>query len=337
MGRPIAVVSHPACQEHDTGPGHPESRARLPAIQAAIQADPALAGGVIVEVVGRPAEVEDLLRVHAGNHVALLRATAEQAAARGAVDWLDPYTAVSGESWRAAAAAAGCAITAAELVATGDARAAFALSRPPGHHARYDAAAGFCLINNVAVAARRLQARGLARRVLVVDWDAHHGDGTQAIFWDDPSVYVLSVHLEDEFPGTGAADERGGGAGRGATRNLPLARGTAADAYLRGFTGALAAALDEFSPDFVLLSAGFDPLAGDPEGGFALEPEDVHALTAEVIERTRSTADGRVAAILEGGYVPERIAQGAVNVLRALAGLPVAAERGARGADAAVP
>jgi acetoin utilization deacetylase AcuC-like enzyme len=337
MSRPIAVVSHPACQTHDTGPGHPESRERLPAIRAAIQADPALAGGVIVEVAGQPAELDDLLRVHARDHVALLRATAERAAARGAIDWLDPDTAVSGDSWRAAVAAAGCAITAAELVAAGDAPAAFALARPPGHHARFDAAAGFCLVNNVAVAARRLQATGLARRVLVVDWDAHHGDGTQAIFWDDPSVYVLSVHLEHEFPGTGAADERGGGAGRGTTRNLPLARGTAAGAYLRGFAGALGETLEEFSPDFVLLSAGFDGLAGDPEGGFALEPEDVHALTAEVLERTRPSAEGRVVAVLEGGYVPGRLARGAVNVLRALAGLPAAAERGAGGADAALP
>src|SRR5512133_2133731 len=146
MGRPIAVVSHPACQAHDTGPAHPESRARLPAIRAAIRADPALADGVLVEVDGQPADVDDLLRVHARDHVALLRATAERAASRGVIDWLDPDTAVSGASWLAAAAAAGCAITAAELVATGHARAAFALARPPGHHARYDAAGGFCLV-----------------------------------------------------------------------------------------------------------------------------------------------------------------------------------------------
>jgi acetoin utilization deacetylase AcuC-like enzyme len=337
MGRPVAVVSHPACQAHDTGPVHPESRGRLPAIHAAIHADPALAAGVVVEVDGQPADVDDLLRVHARDHVALLRATAEQAASRGVIDWLDPDTAVSGSSWLAVVAAAGCAITAAELVATGRARAAFALTRPPGHHARYDAATGFCLVNNVAVAARRLQATGLARRVLVVDWDAHHGDGTQAIFWDDPSVYVLSVHLEHEFPGTGAADERGGGDGRGTTRNLPLARGTAADEYRRRFGAALSATLDEFSPDFVLLSAGFDVLTGDPEGGFTLEPEDVHAVTAEIVDRTRASADGRVVAVLEGGYVPERIALGAVNVLRALAGLPAAAERGARGDDLVAP
>jgi acetoin utilization deacetylase AcuC-like enzyme len=336
MARPIAIVSHPACFAHETGEGHPDSRARLPAIREAIRADPRL-GDACLEVEAQPAEEVDLLRVHAADHLALVRDTATRAGARGGIDWLDPDTAVSGESWLAVSGAAGCAITAAELVATGHARAAFALSRPPGHHARFDAAAGFCLVNNVAVAARRLQAMGLARRILIVDWDAHHGDGTQAIFWDDPSVYLLSVHLDDEFPGTGAADERGGGAGRGATRNLPLSRTTTAAAYRERFTESLDATLAEFAPDFVLVSAGFDCLAGDPEGGLGLEPADLHAITRLILERTQPSAAGRVVAVLEGGYVPERIGQGAVNVLRALADLPPHAGRDVPGAGAAAP
>lgn len=326
MPRRLALVRHPACFAHDTGDGHPESRARLPAIRDAVRADPDLGPDVLVEVDAQPALEEDLLRVHAREHVALVRATAERAGARGAIDFLDPDTAVSGLSWMAALGAAGCAITAAELVATGHARAAFALARPPGHHARWGAAAGFCLFDNVAIAARRLQAIGLAERVLVVDWDVHHGDGTQAIFWEDPTVYVLSLHAWPHYPGTGAPDERGAGAGAGATRNVPVPLGTSGAEYRRMFSSALREALAEFTPDLVLVSAGFDCLAGDPIGGLLLEPADLHALTLELLERTKASADGRVVCVLEGGYVPERVGLGVANVLRALGGLPARRE-----------
>jgi acetoin utilization deacetylase AcuC-like enzyme len=322
MPRRLALVTHPACFAHDTGEGHPESRARLPAIREAVREDDALSPDVLVEVDAQPALEEDLLRVHAKEHVALVRATAEEAGARGRIDFLDPDTAVSGASWTAALGAAGSAITAAELVATGHARAAFALARPPGHHARFGAAAGFCLFDNVAVAARRVQAIGLAERVLVVDWDVHHGDGTQAIFWEDPSVYVLSLHAWPQYPGTGAADERGAGAGAGTTRNVPVPVGTSARDYRRLFSGALSAALAEFTPDLVLVSAGFDCLSGDPLGGLPLEPEDLHAMTRELLDATSSSAEGRLACVLEGGYVPARAGLGVANVLRALAGLP---------------
>jgi acetoin utilization deacetylase AcuC-like enzyme len=323
MPRPLVLATHPACFAHDTGEGHPESRARLMAIRDAVGADPEL-GNVITEVGAQPAEMEDLLRVHAPEHIELVRDTARRAAERDAIDWLDPDTAVSPASWLAALGAAGCAVTAAELVAKGRARAGFALSRPPGHHARWDAAAGFCLFDNVGVATRRLQALGLAEKILIVDWDVHHGDGTQATFWEDPSVYCLSLHAWPQYPGTGSADERGGGPGYGTTRNVPLPLGTSAAAYRRHFSRALEATLREFTPDLVLVSAGFDCLAGDPVGGLQLEPEDLHAITGELVERTRASAGGRLVAVLEGGYVPERVGLGAVNVMRALAGLPAA-------------
>ena len=333
MPVPLVLVKHPACFAHDTGPMHPEAPARLLGILDAVRADPELGRDVLVEVDAQPVETEDLLRVHDARHVSFVRALADRAEREGHVEWVDPDTAVSGSSFLAAVAAAGCAVTAAELVATGHARAAFALARPPGHHAGPRRAAGFCLFNNVMVAARRLQALELARRVLVVDWDVHHGDGTQAIAWEDPATYYLSLHLFPHYPGTGAAAERGAGEGAGTIRNVPLSPGTGRVEYRRRFSATLAASLRELEPDLVLVSAGFDCLAGDPLGGLLLEPEDLHAITQEIVERTRASAEGRVVAVLEGGYVPERMGRGAVNVLRALAGLPVAASRVLHAAD----
>jgi acetoin utilization deacetylase AcuC-like enzyme len=328
MPAPLALVKHPACLAHDTGPEHPEAAVRVSAILDAVHADPELGRDVLVEVDAQPVETEDLVRAHAPEHVAFVRALADRAREEG-IQWIDPDTAVSGSSFLAAVAAAGCAVTAAELVATGHARSAFALARPPGHHAAARRAAGFCLFNNVVIAARRLQSLGLARRILIVDWDVHHGDGTQAIVWEDPTIDYLSLHLSPHYPGTGAAWERGGGAGAGTVRNVPLPPGTGRVEYRRRFSEALTASLRELEPELVLVSAGFDCLADDPLGGLLLEPEDLHAITQEVVERTRPSAEGRVVAVLEGGYVLERMGLGAVNVIRALAGLPAVSARSA--------
>jgi acetoin utilization deacetylase AcuC-like enzyme len=328
MPAPLALVAHPACARHDTGPGHPESPARLEGILSAVRGDPALERDGLRLVEPVPAGVEDLERAHDPTHVARVRALAERAEREGGIAWADPDTAVSPASYQAALAAAGCAISAAELVARGEARGALALARPPGHHAGGARAAGFCLFNNVVVAARRVQALRLAERVLVVDWDVHHGDGTQAILWEDPTCAYLSLHLYPHYPGTGAAGERGGGAGEGHVRNVPLPHGTTRTRYRRAFSDGLEAALRSFSPDLVLVSAGFDCLAGDPLGGLDLEPGDLHALTVEIADRTRGSAAGRVAAVLEGGYLPARMGAGAVEVLRGMGGLESASRRG---------
>jgi len=322
VAAPLLVLVHPACSRHDAGPGHPESPDRLDGILAAVRASTDLEREGLRVVEPALATVEDLERAHDPAHVARVRAMAVRAASEGSAVWADPDTAVSAASFEAALAAAGCAIAAAEAVASGEARGAFALSRPPGHHAGPSRAAGFCLFDNVVIAARRLQARGLARKVLVVDWDVHHGDGTQAILWEDPSAAYLSLHLWPHYPGTGSADERGGGAADGHVRNVPLGHGTSREAYRDAFSKALGATLEGFAPDVVLVSAGFDCLAGDPLGGLLLEPEDLRAITAEIVERTRATARGRVAAVLEGGYVPARMGAGVVEVLRGMAGLP---------------
>jgi acetoin utilization deacetylase AcuC-like enzyme len=180
---------------------------------------------------------------------------------------------------------------------------------------------GFCLFNNVAVAARWLQAERRAERVLIVDWDVHHGNGTQDVFWEDPSVFYLSLHQWPHYPGTGAADEVGGGAGRGFTLNVPLAAATPRAEYLRSYAESLDAVLERFRPDFILVSSGFDVLAGDPLGGQLLEPADMHELTAGLMARADELCGGRIVVLLEGGYEVKRTGLGAVAVIRALAGV----------------
>ncbi|HET9596010.1 MAG TPA: histone deacetylase, partial [Anaeromyxobacteraceae bacterium] len=200
----------------------------------------------------------------------------------------------------------------------------FGLVRPPGHHAYADRQMGFCLVNNAAVAVRRAQVRAGVRRALVVDWDAHHGNGTEALFLGDPEVYVLSLHLSPGYPWSGDASERGVGPGHGATLNVPLPAGTGGAEYRRRFGAALDEALAAFTPDLVVLSAGLDLLDGDPEGGLALAPADLHGLAGDLLARLPAAARGRVAAVLEGGYALGRIGAGLVQLLRGLAGLPPA-------------
>lgn len=313
---------HPDCGLHDTGWGHPEHQGRLPAIVKAIYQDTPALIEVMLQREAEPAGLAELRRVHSPEHIERVRAAVAEAERTGAQVSLDADTVVSAASWDAALAAAGCAVSGVRLVLDGEAATAFAGSRPPGHHATRDLAMGFCLFNNVAVAARWAQAERGVERVLIIDWDVHHGNGTQDIFYADPSVYYLSLHQSPHYPGTGEAEERGAGAGLGTTRNLPLPEGTTAAEYRRLFEGALAAVLAEFAPELVLISAGFDCLAGDPLGGLGLEPGDLHALTRLVLERTQATARGKVVAVLEGGYAPARVGAGVVAVIRALGGLP---------------
>jgi acetoin utilization deacetylase AcuC-like enzyme len=227
-------------------------------------------------------------------------------------------TMMSPVSWDAMLAAAGSVMTACDAVLRGNARNGFALARPPGHHATPDKSMGFCLVNNVAIVARLLQQRGV-ERVLIIDWDVHHGNGTQDIFYADPSVYFMSFHQSPWYPGTGMRGETGTGDGVGTTRNVPLTAGTTGTQFQELFRRELDAALSDFSPDFVLVSAGFDCLRGDPLGQLLLEPADLHAVTTHLLQ---VLPDVGVVHTLEGGYNPPRVGAGVVDVMRALAGLP---------------
>jgi acetoin utilization deacetylase AcuC-like enzyme len=311
---------HEACGRHDTGWGHPEHQGRLPAILDAIYKETPDLIDLVLQSEAELVTDADVLRAHSDAHLQRLRQAAELAMQTERLVGLDADTVVSPASWEAAMASAGCVLSAARLVLEKRVPTAFALARPPGHHATVDISMGFCLVNNVAVAARWLRKEGVDR-VLIVDWDVHHGNGTQDIFYADPSVYYLSLHQHPWYPGTGYPEERGMGAARNTNRNVQLRAGTTAAEYLVQFEDAMDAAIEEFAADFVIVSAGFDNLRGDPLGGLLLEPADLHAATRLLLDR-HSGKTGLVFA-LEGGYAPARVGAGVVAVLRALAGLPM--------------
>jgi len=324
---PVGFLLHPEAPLHDTGWGHPEHQGRLRALASAVGRDLLALHERVVQI--EPGEVsdEDLLRVHTPDHLALVRAAVERATQEATPVALDANTMVSSASWGAAAGSTAALLTAVGQVADGTLSSAFVATRPPGHHATPDRAMGFCLINHVAVAARWLQATGRAERVLIVDWDVHHGNGTQDTFYADGTVFYLSLHQSPHYPGTGQTSETGTGDGAGWTLNVPLPAGTPVAEYRRQFSSALERGMETCRPDFVLISAGFDVMAGDPLGGMLLEPEDLHHLTREVMARAGGQSeegDSRgvgIVATLEGGYDPGRTGLGAAAVLRALAGI----------------
>jgi acetoin utilization deacetylase AcuC-like enzyme len=313
-------VSHPDCTVYDTGPGHPESARRLQALSAALeQAQPELQGRV-ARVDGRYATEDELALVHARSHVEKVQVAVRAAADSQSLLYLDPDTVVSPGSWDAALAASGTVLTAVEALLDGSARNAFCAARPPGHHATPDRAMGFCLFNNVAVGARLAQQRGL-QQVLIIDWDVHHGNGTEAIFYEDADVFYLSMHQSPHYPGTGQHAHRGHGQGEGRNLNLPVPPGLPADRYVSELLAGLELALSDFSPDIILISSGFDAALGDPLAGLTLTPAQYHRLTRDVMEIAATHCENRVISVLEGGYDLGLLTRCALAHIRALAGL----------------
>ena len=312
-----AVFSHPACSRHDTGWRHPEHQGRLRAVTGALErAMPAWAPDVET-LSGSLVDPAVLELAHTGVHVRNVRRAAEAARVRNRPISLEADTVVCGASWEAATAAVGCVIDAVEAVARRRSRNAFCIVRPPGHHATASRAMGFCLFNSIAIGARYARQLGLANRVLIVDWDVHHGNGTQEIFYSDPDVFYVSVHQSPFYPGTGTREERGAGPAEGTTLNVPLPPGLPPPRYMDEWL----AALDEaaaFRPDLVLISAGFDAGVDDPIGGFTLREEHFRALTLELDRLTRSSAQGRIVSALEGGYQPEELGRNVVAHIGAL-------------------
>jgi acetoin utilization deacetylase AcuC-like enzyme len=296
--------------DHRAPSGHPERPARAEAVRdALVKANIASLG---TRIAPRPATDEELARVHTGAFLSHLEKTVPDSAG-----WIDPDTYFSPGSWPAALAAAGSAASLATKVLSGELERAVAVVRPPGHHAMRDRAMGFCLLNNVAVAAAAARASGAAR-VAIVDWDVHHGNGTQDIFWNDPSVLYMSVHQYPYYPGTGAPTEIGGSNARGATINVGLPSGSSDAEYLAAFDHVFVPAIARFAPDLILVSAGFDAFERDPLAGMRV----THAGFAAIAQRTRRAADahagGRIVAVLEGGYDLDGVSGGMAAVVAAL-------------------
>ncbi|MFN9546718.1 MAG: histone deacetylase [Cyanobacteriota bacterium] len=306
------LVWEPRCQGHQPGAGHPESPRRLEAIRRGLES--ADLWRRCLPLSARAATETELLRCHTPTYLATVQADL----AAGLPDLSTGDTAISAHSEEAARFAAGGALVAVEAVMAGRVRQAVAAVRPPGHHATGERGMGFCLYNNVALAARHAQAVCGCERVLIVDWDVHHGNGTQAIFWRDPSVMFFSVHQSPLYPGSGAATERGEGPGEGFTLNCPLPPGSGGAEVLNALRTRLAPAAEAFRPSLVLVSAGFDGMRGDPLADFQLLPADVAALTTLVMEIAWRHAAGRLVSVLEGGYRLDNLAAGVAAHVGAL-------------------
>ena len=301
------LYTHPACLEHDPGPYHPESPARLTAVLEALEA-PEFAR--LERRQAPEAAIEDLMRVHPRAFVERLLAAVPESGHRG----IDADTILSPASGQAALRAAGAVVAAVDAVVTGEADNAFCAVRPPGHHAEPGRAMGFCLFNNIAIGALRArEVHGLAR-VAVVDFDVHHGNGTQARFADDPSLFYASTHQFPLYPGTGAASETG----VGNIVNVPLRPTAGSQEFRLAMTRMILPALEEFRPDMVLISAGFDAHRNDPLAQLLLEDADYTWATERLLELAREHAGGRVVAALEGGYNLAALASSAAAHVRVL-------------------
>jgi acetoin utilization deacetylase AcuC-like enzyme len=307
MREPGLVLTDPAMLEHDPGPGHPERPARLRALIDSLAADPPVGWSIRPP---RPASRAQLARVHTADYLDRLEALV------GRSGWLDPDTAYGPRSLHVARLAAGAAVEATEAALAG--QRGFALVRPPGHHAEPGGAAGFCLLNGIAVAAAHALAAPGVGRVLLVDWDLHHGNGTQHAFDADPRLLYVSTHQSPFYPGTGRFEETGIGAGAGTSVNVPLPAGTGEADYVWLYRQLLPPLAEAFAPDLLLVSAGFDIHSADPLGGMGVGTEGIGALCALLRDLADRHAGGRIALVLEGGYSPRALVEGVRRCLDVL-------------------
>lgn len=281
---------------HDTGIDQPECPARLMAVIECLQKRGLADEGV--PLTQQPADPDDILLCHTHNYFE----TVKRDVISGARELSTGDTIICPRSLDIALRAAGGVMNAVDAVMTGKVNNAFCAIRPPGHHARPDQGMGFCLFNSISIGARHAQKRHGADKVLIVDWDVHHGNGTQDIFYEDGSVLFFSTHQSPWYPGTGAAEETGAGKGRHSTLNCPLPAGTGMKAIQAAFLDQLIPAATKFKPDLVMISAGFDSRLGDPLGEFRLIDDDFATLTKLVMKFAEEQCEGRIVSVLEGGY-----------------------------------
>ena len=307
MTQKTGFVYHPDYLNHDTGPNHPERPDRLRASLAALQQSDIWEQLHRIEPI--PASTAQLVYVHESTYPEHIKQHCE------AEIPLTYDTSVVKASFDIALLSTGGVLRAANAVATGEVKNAFAMVRPPGHHATPNRSMGFCLFNNIAITARYLQREHGVGKVAIVDWDVHHGNGTQDIFYEDESVFFFSIHQSPLYPGTGSSYERGSGKARGTTLNVPMPAGSGDSEYAEIFTDVLIPALQDFSPEFTLISAGFDAHYLDPLAGIELTAAGFSTLTDLILE----FAEGRVISALEGGYSLEGIAESVVAHVERLA------------------
>ncbi len=308
-----------AAMDAHASPGHPERPDRRGAVAAGVRD----AVDDLREVPCVAATDEEILRIHARDYLALIESSAESPG------WLDADTYGVGGSMVAARVAAGATIQAARAAATGDAEVAFAVVRPPGHHAAANRGSGFCLLNNIAIAVAALRAEGLARRIAIIDWDVHHGDGTQAIFDADPDLCYASTHQSPFYPGSGAREERGTGEARGTMHNRPLAAGSGDEAFLEAWANDLLPAIEAFAPEALLVSAGYDAHVDDPLAMLEVTEDGYGELAERVGALSRRLGLSGVALTLEGGYDLDALgASAAATVIGLLDGRARSADGG---------
>jgi acetoin utilization deacetylase AcuC-like enzyme len=304
--------------DHDMGAYHPESPARIEALNRMLEEE---AAGKFVPIAPRPATEAEVGWVHERAYVDFIKATAGHEHVV-----LDPDTSAGPKSYETALLAAGGVLQAVDAVMEGRVPNAFALVRPPGHHAEASRAMGFCLFNNIAIGAEYLIRRYGLRRILIVDWDIHHGNGTQHVFYSRRDVLYFSTHRVPYYPGSGAVREIGDGAGKGFNLNVPLTAGKGDDDFLWIFRNILAPVAAQYEPEFILVSAGFDIGAGDPLGGMRVSREGFGRLAESLLRMAAGSCRGRVALVLEGGYDLRTLREGVFEILLQL-GQPAAAAR----------
>lgn len=312
----VGLLLDPVFERHDTGSWHPERAERLACLRRKLSEENLDSRCVRIEPV--EADRESLLSVHSGEYLDRL-----ESACRAGKSFIDtPDSAIYPESFKIAELAAGGVIKAADLVAGGELDSAFCAVRPPGHHAERELSMGFCLLNNVALAAMRLKMEHGFGRVAIVDWDAHHGNGTQHTFEEDAGVLYVSLHQSPEtlFPGSGYSRERGKGAGLGTTLNIPFPPGTGDKEYLEEFDRQAMSLIENFAPEFILISAGYDGHAEDPLAALSLSGSAYEGISARVVELARRFSGGRLVAVLEGGYNLDVLAHSVSCLLKTLLG-----------------
>ena len=308
-----ALLADPIYKQHDPGAGHPERPERYDAVIHALEAAGLMPS--LPRIQARAATEDEIALCHSRDYIH----TAKREIAAGLHELSTGDTNVGLRSFEVALEAAGGVLNTVDAVLTGQAQRAFCVVRPPGHHARPEQGMGFCIFNNIAIAARYAQRKHGADRVLIADWDVHHGNGTQDIFYTDGSVFFFSTHQSPWYPGTGPASETGEGRGSGCTMNCPFPAGSGRTQIVDAFRRRLVPAADRFKPDLVLISAGFDSRLGDPLGQFTLADSDFKDLTSILLEIASKHAGGRLISVLEGGYNLAGLASAAAAHVQALA------------------